>query len=221
MAKYLHDVWIRASRTYEKENDYAFGLSSNFLIDLYSTNLPKVQTNGFFRIIVEANPTPPTKKIENMVDVLQINKVFDFEAYFAADKETRKRIALELLQDGLLEVAEMRGWNTTPFHEAYKAVLAKNFVNYRPWCKFVRSPDKKRTAQAWVNYDSDKAEIFIEIAQKKEKLTKTLVTTVKPGDVWIRWTVGKLEWISLDKVRLTSHDGKETWEVSVPTSENY
>jgi hypothetical protein len=147
-------------------------------------------------------------------DILQFSKLFDFDTYFASDKETRKRIALDFLQNGILAVAKARGWNMKPFHDAYKAVLAKNFVCYRPWSKPITSPDRKHKAQVWCNYASDKAEIFIVIFRRNEIANKTLVATVKPGDVWIRGAVGKLAWLSSDKVKLTSHDGSESWETA-------
>jgi hypothetical protein len=171
-----------------------------------------VQTNGIGKVIISACKILPPKKLDNMVDVLDLHKLLDFEAYFAAEKETRERIALEFLQDGLLEVAEIRGWDTNPFHEAYKAVLAKNFVCYRPWSKPVTSPDRKHKAQVWCNYDSDKAEIFIVVFYRKDVVSKTLVTTVKPGGVWIRGAIGKLHWLSADKVELAPRDGKNEWE---------
>jgi hypothetical protein len=214
MGKYLRDIDIRVpSQSIEAKK---WGTSTNFLAILYFACLPRVETSGISKVIIQANKILPAKKLENMVDVLQLNKLFDFEAYFAADKETKKRIALEFLQDGLLEVATIRGWNTNPFHEAYKAVLAKNFVNYCSWTKPVTSPDRKYKAEVWCNYDSDKAEIFISIYHRKELVSKTLVTTVEPGDVWIRRATAKLEWISVNKVKLTSGDGKQSWEAVLP-----
>jgi hypothetical protein len=138
--------------------------------------------------------------------------LFDFDVYWQADKETRKRIALDFLQSGLLEVAAIKGWGTDQFLDAYNKVSAKNFVNYRPWSKTITSPNRKYKAQAWCNYDSDKAEIFIVIFHRMEIAFKTLVTTVKPGDVWIREAVGKLEWVSPETVKLTTRDGKQSWE---------
>jgi hypothetical protein len=47
---------------------------------------------------VEPPQSPPAGQqieLENMIDVLRLNALFDFAAYFAASKEIRKRIALE------------------------------------------------------------------------------------------------------------------------------
>ena len=206
MAKYLHEVVLSCSKDIGPE--FAFKLQTNFLELLYIDCLPRVQTNGVFKVIVQASKVLPPKKLENMVDVLQLNRPFDFAAYFAAGKEARERIALEFLQDGLLEVATIRGWETNPFHEAYNAVLAKKLVNYRPWSKPVTSPDRKHKAQVWCNWGSDEAEIFIVIFKGKEVVGKTLVATVKPGNVWIRRAIGKLEWVSPDRAQLTSCEGR-------------
>ena len=209
MAKYLSDIVLSSGKDFDPE--FRFRFQIHFLEQLYIDHLPKVLTNGIFKVIIEACGVLPPKKIDNMVDVLKLNKLFDFETYFAAGKETRKRIALEFLQDGLLEVAAIRDWETNPFHEAYKAVLAKNFVCYRPWSKPVTSPDRRYKAEVWCNFDSDKAEIFIVVFHRKEVMRKALVTTVKPGNVSIRGAIGKLEWLSADKVQLSPRDGKNAW----------
>lgn len=210
MGKYLRDVVLSCAKSVDPE--FNFKLQSNFLEILYLDCLPKTFTSGTSKVIVEACKIIPPKKLETMLDVLRLNKLFDFEGYFAAEKETRKRIALEFLQDGLLEVAAIRGWDINPFHEAYKAVLARNFVNYRPWSKPVTSPDRKHKAQVWCNYDSDKAEVFIVVFHRKDVVSKTLVTTVKPGDVWIRGAIGNLQWLSADQVQLSPREGKNDWE---------
>ena len=201
MAKFLRDLDLRVSATSAEE--WRWGTSTNFLDTLYFNCLPKVQTNGTGKVIIEACKVMPSTKLEKMIDVLRLNKLFDFEAYFAADKEPRKRIALDFLQAGLLEVAELRGWDNAPFHEAYKCVLARNFVNYLTWSKPVVSPDRKYKAQVCCNYDSDKAELFLVVTHRKEVVSKMPVTTVKPGDVWIRCAIGKLEWPSTNKVQLS------------------
>jgi len=147
-----------------------------------------------------------------MVDVLRLNALFDFATYFGASKEIRKRIALDFLQDGLLRVAKIRGWETGTFHEAYKAVLATDFVSYRPWSKAVTSPNRKFKAQVWCKYDSDAAEIFLIVFHRKKVINKKLVLTVEPGDVSIRGAIGKLHWLSASKVELNPRESKRSWE---------
>lgn len=214
MAKYLRDIVLSG----ERDPEFTFKLETNFLEVLYINCLPKTQTDGIFKVIIQACRLVPTKKLDNMIDVLRLWKPFDFDAYFAADKAIRKRLALEFLQDGLLEVARIRGWKTDPFDIAYKAVLARGLVNNGPWrwCKPVTSPDRVLKAQAWVNYDSDKADVFLTLTRRNEVVAKVLVTSVKPGDVWINEAIGKLEWVSADEAKLTSRDGKQSWTVQAP-----
>lgn len=215
MAKYIRDIVLSCVR--EIDPQFNFNLETNFLEVLYLNNLPKVRTDGIAKVIVQACKDVPPKKIDDMINVLRLWKCFDFEAYWKADKKTRKRIALEFLQDGLLDVAGIRGWDADPFHKAYKAVLAKELINERPWrwSKPVASPNRKLKAQAWVNYDSDKADIFVVITRNDQILSKTQVTTVKPGDVWINEVIGKLEWSSPCKLSLISKDAKQSWDVEV------
>jgi hypothetical protein len=221
MGKYLRDIVLSCRK--EIDPEFSFKLQTNFLEILYLDCLPQTRTDGVGKVIIEACQNLPIEprqspragqqiELENMIDVLRLNALFDFAAYFAASKEVRKRIALEFLQDGLLKVATIRGWQTSTFHEAYKAVLAKDLISYRPWSKPVTSPDRKHKAQVWCKYDSDAAEVLLIISHRKNVVSKTSVVTVKPGDVWIRGAIGELRWLSTDRVELIPRKSKRDWE---------
>src|ERR1700760_4772985 len=123
MGKYLRDVVLSCSKDSHPQYpdpDFNFGLQTNFLERLYLDSLPKTRTDIIGKVIVEACRSLPQQRIDNMIDVLRLHRLFDFGAYFAADKETRKRLALDCLQGGLLEVAAIRSWDDAPLHQAYK-----------------------------------------------------------------------------------------------------
>lgn len=215
MAKYLGDLSLGTPST-DKKEAIQWALSTNFLRILYLDSLPRVVTNGVPKVIIKPCrelPENPLKVILRKPDILELSKQFNLDTYWTADKEQRKRMALEFLQEGLLEIARTKGWDEAPFQEAYQTILRKNFVNYRPWSAPVTAPDRRHKAQIWCNYDSDKAEIFVVIFCRKEIVKRELVTTVKPGDVWIRNAAGKLKWESKSIVKLTSKDESQVWEV--------
>jgi hypothetical protein len=222
MGKFLRDVVLSCSEGSHPQNSkpiFAFGIQTNFLERLYLDSLPKTRTDGIAKVIIEACKSLPIeppqspragqqKKLENMIDVLRLHKIFDFEAYFAADKETRKRLALDCLQEGLLEVAAIRGWDNAPLQQAYKTILAGEVVSWRPWGRALRSPDGKLKAEVWCKYDSDKAEIFILVLRRGKLVSKEMVTTVKSGDVWIR-QAARVRWASDEKVEWFPFTDKE------------
>ena len=217
MSKYLRDIQIYSSYS-DDEHINSLPLTTNFLEILYLDSLPKVETYGVPKVTIKPCERLAKSRLDVVLrnpEILQLSKPFNFDAYWKSDKETRKQIALDFLQEGLLQVAKIRGWDAKPFREAYKTVLAKKFVNYRPWSKAVISPDRKYKAQVWCNYDSDRAEIFVVIFHHREVHTKTLAAVVQPGDVWIREVDGKLEWISQNEVKLVSRDGKKSWKVKI------
>ena len=174
--------------------------------------MPKLETKPVAKVVVTPCAPPAETKLELMVnpDVLQLLKPFNFDRYWTADKETRKRIALDFLQEGLLEVAEIKHWDKKPLEEAYTVAL----VSDRPWTKAVTGPDRRTKAQAWCRYDSDQADVSIVFSKRGDELCRTFVATVKPGDVWIRDVIGKLEWLSNTTIRLSSRDGTQSWEVN-------
>lgn len=207
MAKYLRDLalWLPPSTDEAKR----WGYSTNFLEVLYLDSLPKLETHGVAKVVVTPSHEKQEPKIELMVnpDVFQVIVEFDFDSYWSAGKELRKRLALDLLQSGLLHIAKARSWNTSPLQEAYHAALAKGLVSERPWTKRVTSPNKKLAAEIWCRYDSDRADLFVHILRGKKEIQNIPVATVKPGDVWIREAIGKLEWIAANEIKLTSKDG--------------
>lgn len=214
MAKYLKDVSIYLLP--HSEEARRWGMCTNFLEDLYRQYLVQMKTNGVAKIAVTPvrNPVDPRIRILVNPTVLQVFRPFDFDAFWGAGDADKKRISLDLLQAGLLEVAEAKGWDSRPLIGAYNKILEADFVNERPWSKSVASRDKSLIAQIWCRYDSDKADLFFMIRRKGGRDSRAFITSVKPGDVWINDVLGKLEWISEDKVTLISKDASRTWDAS-------
>ena len=128
MAKFLNDISIYPYYTEEAKK---WSYSTNFLEYLYLDSLPKVETNGVAKVLIKpckALPEQPLQLKQRKPDIYQFSKLFDFDLYFESDKEARKRMALDFLQGGILEVARIRGWDTKQFVAAYETVLEKNFV---------------------------------------------------------------------------------------------
>lgn len=215
MAKYLRDIsfWVSS----EEKNTTNFPLETNFLEVLYLDCLPKTETGGIAKVVIRPHRTVVDEALKLMINpgVIHFSKEFDFGKYGGAEKQTRKRMALDFLQTSLMEVAQLKMWNCKPFLEAYDAVLARDLVNERPWGKPVMGP-KRIKAQPWCNYDSDKAEICIAFFSGTKHLGKVWLADVQPGDVWINEAVGKLEWESEEDVKLTSRDGLSSWHCKAP-----
>lgn len=215
MSKYLRDIsfWVSP----EERKTTNFPLETNFLEVLYLDCLPKVETGGIAKVVIRPCRTVVDETLKVMIhsNVIQFSKEFDFEKYDGAEKMARKLMALDFLQASLIEVAQLKMWNSKPFLRAYDEVLARNLVNERPWGKPVMGP-KRIKAQPWCNYDSDKAEIYVAFFRGTKLLVKVWLADVKPGDVWINDAVGKLEWESEEDVKLTSRDGLSLWYCKAP-----
>jgi hypothetical protein len=215
MARYLRDIAVVASRSYERGSE--FNLQTNWLEQLFLSKLPKLETNGVFKVIAQAVPERNEEALEDLVDVLCMSTYFDFDSYWAADKDGRKRAALAFLHATLIAVAGRRGWPAAPIDTAMQCVSEGPLI-YMGRLKKTKtaSPDGRRTAEVLFSFDSDAIVVSLSITQRRPKSERRVeVGKVEPGLVFLSRAVKDLQWIDSDRILLISRTGTPTWEVAV------
>lgn len=85
---------------------------------------------------------------------------FDFKKYFSLDKYDRKKMQLEAVHEGMMEIAEKENWTTDSLMEAYNNCLKSNleyqFNKGKP--KFSRN--RKYKIGLWCDWDMDFIEVY-------------------------------------------------------------
>ena len=183
---------------------------------LYSSFLPKYKSGAYAKVIVHTSENKALQdRVEEMLNVIMITQIFDYEAYINASKQERKQKMLDVLQQGLLRLAEKEGWEQEPLKQAYQCCMDKNleyqFVIRK---KFFRSPDRRHFAGVWCNWDIDKFEAFaLFLNQAKEEIGRVRFINVKP---WEAEPFGEIYWSDAETFVVHHKVQNKKWEIRLP-----
>jgi len=105
------------------------------------------------------------------LETVEINRRFDFDKWWKADKPTRKRMMIDEIYYSMLFLAEKYNWATEPLHKAYNKVNALNLENNWYIKKFSKtSSSRKHSGNIWVEYDIDSFRTYIVIKDKQDNI---------------------------------------------------
>ncbi len=181
---YIRDVDI--------ETDYSDGElatqinNASYAIEgLYLTCLGRnrMYAGNFWKAIVRLS-TEAEVELDDMVDVIAINRLFDFPDYLMKEKQEKKKILLDNLHAGLLDIAYQKGWDIIPLVNAYNCCLAKD-IEHTYWIKnkVFRSPGRQYYAGVYCDYDIDFFTASI-IFMDKNKIEISRKEILKVAESW-------------------------------------
>lgn len=213
----LIDIAISSAK--KSTSIYLKGGQTWCIQQLYIKCLPKYHTGNFKKAIISLISNNETEdKVENMVDVISITKVFDFEKYSQlSEKYDKKKMLLDVLQAGMITLAKHGGWSIDPLIDAYDCCLAKNLEH--KWLrkgKYFLSPDRKYYAGVFCNWDIGTFEAFaIFLNKQKEEISKIKLFEREPWDVD---PMGKMGWDKeTGEFYMYSKDERHKW-TAIPSS---
>lgn len=143
---------------------------------------------------------------------------FDFIKYFSLDKFERKKMQLEAIHKGMMEVAELEKWEKLPLVEAYNACLGNNLEYHFFLGKPKLSPDKKPKLNFWCNWDIDIFEAYWVLYDSKDnevKRKKFIEKSLGNGE-FIYYT--KWKWQDNNKVHFVDnykYGNQEQWQLLI------
>jgi hypothetical protein len=214
----LRDISLGGTKQL-KEKQKKFNQSTWCISQLYLTCLGNYSSGVFKKAIVNVvREKTDHNVIENMVDVILIHRIFDFERFFQLDnKYEKKKTILDALHEGLITMAKNEGWDTDQLLDAYNCCLKKKLEH--KWLrgnKYFLSPDKKYFAGVFCNWDIDKFEVMAIFFNKhKEEIERVKLYEREPNDVE---PMGKMGWDKLTgEFNLYSKNEKQKW-VATPSA---
>ena len=179
--------------------------------ELYLSCLGKFYSGDFAKVIVETDQMISDFSVDKMIDVIKIRKSFDFEKYKTESLLGRRKMVLDVLQSGLLTLADLEGWNKLQLLSAYECCVSKNLemkILYKN--KFWRSPDHKLYAGIFNCWEVEQFEAYI-IFLNKDK-NEIYRTKLMESEYWNLEPFGKVGW-SDDSSHffVFSKDGSRKW----------
>jgi len=214
----LRDITV--STVYDHPFQLRFNKEMWSITDLYLKCLGKYNTYGVSKILVRLDDQQKNEnKIEHLLNVIIVNKKFDFVEYFKQNKDQRKKMMLDILQLGVIDVAKTQKMSMDKFLDAYNCCLKKQLKN--EWLrknKYLMSPNKKWYAGIYCTYDIDffRTETIFLNSDKKE-IGRVKLFSTEPHQVE---EMGKMQWDSTSETFvLYSRDEKNSWGARVPNPE--
>ena len=103
---------------------------------------------------------------------------FDFKKYLSLNEEDRKLMVLQVIHQGMLDIAADYNWDTKPLEEAYQSCLTSDLTFKRQIKKRKLSPNRKQYLSLWAYCDQHHFKITWTVSDKKGEIVKqgTLLT---------------------------------------------
>lgn len=197
-----------------------FSRQTRCVTALYERRFPKFMASRGWKVLVECVPAVTDPRIVDRLGVLTVQREFDVPGFLSAEPERKKRLALEGLWAGIVEVARREGWPLEPFEEARRAVLEQDFVNTWPWPKRPAiEASTKRRAQLHCDHGVDAFRAAIVVTDRAgHELLRAAAFEEIPSEFCFVPKLGALTWEGPDTVVLTGRDDRVVAEVRVPRS---
>ncbi len=143
---------------------------------------------------------------------------FDFDTYFTSNKLDKKKMQLEAIHTGMIQIANKEGWDTVPLSDAYNKCLKNNLEYKFDVGKLKSSPNRKYKVGFWCNWDIDVFELYWVLYDKSNNEIKRQKFLEKPPYEGEFIYYAKWKWLDSSKVLLEDkykYGKHETWIISV------
>ena len=186
--------------------------------ELYLILIPKFDSKKVIKCNIflwENGPFPPKEKILGSADSYQL---FDFKKYTSLSEKDKKIMQLNVVHQGMLDIAADYNWNTEPLEAAYQGCLTSDLTFKRQIKKRKLSPNRKQYLSLWAYCDQHYFKITWTTSDKKGEIVKqgTLLTE-QPSYIDI-WYSLNFHWIDDEHFIVESnYKGliSDTWEVDI------
>ncbi|KAA2238597.1 hypothetical protein F0L74_20450 [Chitinophaga agrisoli] len=120
---------------------------------LYLSCLGKYEAGSFKKVTIEISDNADREnQMEEMLNVIKISRVFDFSLYYDGNKFERKKMILDVLQQGLLYIENSKKWDENALKAAYECCLTKKLEH--TWIrenKYILSPGRDHYGGVYCN----------------------------------------------------------------------
>ena len=193
-----------------------FRLETRCITALYERLFEKFETNGCWKVLVECVDCVRKNRYRDLLGVYTIEIPVNIDRYFCLSDIEKKKMILELLNQGIDKIAKDVGWEKEPFDKAYKGVINSNYINEWIWKNQLKSPLKNFSAEVFCQHNLYSFDIYILVKSKNGKeIRREKVVSDKPDEFYFTEHLGQLKWTSNDEVMLINKHKDKQWCVKI------
>jgi hypothetical protein len=198
-----------------RDDSVSFHRETRCVVALYEKCFVPIRVEKAWKVGVECAAEVTSDNVVNESGVLSKQRLFDFELYFASDGPGRKRLAIEAIHGGAVDVAKLRGWPVASFDAAKAAVVAKKYMN--EWTGVSRwNVARKMSAHLRCQFEPDAFRAWLVVVDRSGSVVEECLALVSiPSEFVFVPKMGKIIWVSNDRVILQDRRGAEVVCVSV------
>ncbi len=132
------------------------------ICELYCSLLNKYNTSKVVKCVINIRSdwADLNNYYKNYYDVISLYKYFDFENYLKVNNYSKKKMQLDAVHNGMMEIASYELWETDPLLDAYNGCIEKELKYQFFVGKPAYSPNKKHYIRLWCNWDIDIFEVL-------------------------------------------------------------
>jgi len=169
--------------------------------------IPRITTKDCWKILVECVEKPSGKEIKNLLGVYSIQVPFDISIFWEMNGLDKKKYVVTKIREAIRIIAQYNSFDVRGIENACNKVESLNYVNEWHWSKTVKC--KQISAQVKVLHEVERVTISLVFKDSTQKSCKEkiLVSDIPDERVYSKY-LGKLEWISVGKARLSTKNGE-------------
>lgn len=178
----LNQISIIARFDQEKTREFnieAWAIAEQFWSNLKLTDNKSVQKCNIQ--VYDQDSIFPKGEIKKIGSIAYTYIEIDIKEYFKLSDKEKKLLLLNIVSDGMQQIASIEKWNIDEIKEAYNRCLAQN-LNYYFFIKnkFKSSPDRKFKIGLWCEWELKSCKMYGVIFSKKNELKRFLIWELRP-----------------------------------------
>ena len=186
--------------------------------ELYWSYLRDYPTGNIEKVNIIVSDNSDDEESMSVSGFSEAYLLFDFETYFTSNKLDKKKMQLEAVHTGMMQIAEKEGWDTDPLLDAYSKCLKNNLEYQFDVGKLKSSSNRKYKIGFWCNWDIDVFELYWVLYDKNsnEIKRKKLIEREPFEGVFVYYL--KWKWLNNTHVVIQNnykYGKKESWEINI------
>ena len=177
---------------------------------------PFKETGKPWKILVEVvrgNAKPGYKDVGG---VLTTQVEGDIDHFFELDKANKKQRTLDLLMEGIEQVARLLSFDISPFEVAAEEVKKLKFVNEWVWGSPIPNRSNTLSAEVLVSHDIEAATLSARIKNGGGNVVDILpLVSDQPNEFIFDEYFGSVSWLNDMTIELVSRNGEKRYTATI------